>query len=88
MKKSDNRYASHSLNTNTEVFAFLRSNCGLKGATDLHNWLPSCNSILWDAGNGRPFLRCQLSIGLLTQIIIWKKNMSAEMEKLFYLMTT
>lgn len=58
MKKRDNRYASHSMNISTEVFASLKPNCGLKGATDLHNWLPSCNSILWDAGNGRPFLRC------------------------------
>jgi len=47
-----------SLNNSTGVFASLKPNCGLKGAAILHNWLPSCNSILWAAGSGCPFLFC------------------------------
>jgi len=44
-----------SLSYSTRVFASLKPNCGSKGAAILHNWLPSCNSILWAAGSGCPF---------------------------------
>lgn len=30
------------LNISTGVSAFFGSNCGLKGAADLRNWVPSC----------------------------------------------
>jgi len=61
-----------SLSYGTRVFASLKPNCGLKGATILHNWLPSCNSILWDAGSGRPLLFCPNKGKLKTKNTITK----------------
>jgi hypothetical protein len=68
-----NRYASHSSEYSTEVFCLLWLQLRAeRGSRDLHNWLPLCNSILWDAGTSAVPFRMEKQ-STLTEI---KENIS------------
>jgi len=50
-KTSDTYRASHSSEYEHGGLCFFDAQLrAARGSRDLHNWLPPCNSILWDAG--------------------------------------